>query len=88
MSQKSIDKTILLARLSKRLPKDTATAEEILEAALEEIYQALKRGESVSLRGFGTFYIDWRPSGTAFKFNPSQRLRALFGWSSTYKGDL
>jgi hypothetical protein len=23
-----------------------------------------------------------------FKFNPSQRLRALFGWSSTYRGPL
>jgi len=88
MSEKSIDKKMLLARVSKRLQKDSATAEEILDAALEEIYQALKRGESVSLRGFGTFYIDWRRSGTAFKFNPSQRPRALFGWSSTYKGDL
>jgi DNA-binding protein HU-beta len=23
-----------------------------------------------------------------FKFNPPQRLRKLFGWSSTYKGKL
>jgi DNA-binding protein HU-beta len=55
---------------------------------LEEIYEALKRGESVSLHSFGTFYIDVRRSGTVFKFNPAQRLRALFGWSSTYKGEL
>jgi len=88
MSAKSIDKKMLLTRISKHLKKDTGTAEEILDVALEEIYQALKKGESVSLRGFGTFYIDWRRSGTVFKFNPSQRLRALFGWSSTYKGDL
>ena len=88
MSDKSIDKKVLLQRISKRLKKDTGTAEEIVDAALEEIYEALKHGESVSLRGFGTFYVDWRHSGTAFKFNPSQRLRALFGWSSTYKGDL
>jgi DNA-binding protein HU-beta len=87
MSDKSIDKKILIQRISKHLKKDTGTAEEIVDAALEEIYEALKQGESVSLRGFGTFYIDPRPSGTAFKFNPSQRLRALFGWSSTYKGE-
>jgi len=27
-------------------------------------------------------------SSWVFKFNPSQRLRALFGWSSTYRGSL
>jgi DNA-binding protein HU-beta len=54
---------------------------------LEEIYEALKQEESVSLRNFGTLYIDVRRSGTVFKFNPAQRLSALFGWSSTYKGE-
>lgn len=81
----SIDRKELLKRVAQRLGKDIGTAEEVLDATLEEVYQALKHGESVSLRGFGTFYIDWRRSGTVFKFNPSQRLRALFGWSSTYK---
>ncbi len=88
MSDKSMDKKALLDRISKRLGKDSGTTEEVLDAALDEIYEALKRGESVNLRGFGTFFIDWRRSGTVFKFNPSQRLRALFGWSSTYKGEL
>ncbi len=88
MSDKSIDKKALLGRVSKRLGKEGGTNEEILDAALEEIYEALKLGESVNLRNFGTFYIDWRRSGTVFKFNPSQRLKALFGWSSTYKGEL
>ncbi len=58
----------------------------ILEAGLEEIYQALKREEKVTLVNFGSFYIDRRRSGTVFKFNPSQKWRALFGWSSPYKG--
>ncbi len=86
MSDKSMDKKALLDRICKRLGKDSGTTEAVLDAALEEIYETVKRGESVNLRGFGTFYIDWRRSGTVFKFNPSQRLRALFGWSSTYKG--
>jgi len=60
----------------------------ILEAGLEEIYQAIKREEKVTLVNFGTFYIDVRRSGTVFKFNPSQKWRALFGWASTYKGEL
>lgn len=61
---------------------------EILETGLDEIYQAMKREEKVTLVNFGTFYIDVRRSGTVFKFNPSQKWKALFGWSSTYKGEL
>ena len=50
---------------------------------------SLKRGALRRFFGnFGTFYIDEQRSGTVFKFNPAQRLRALFGWSSTYKGEL
>lgn len=60
----------------------------VLEAGLEEIYQAMKREEKVTLINFGTFYIAVRRNGTVFKFNPSQKWKALFGWSSTYKGEL
>jgi DNA-binding protein HU-beta len=60
----------------------------ILDAGLEEIYQAMKREEKVTFVNFGNFYIDVRRSSTVFKFNPSQKWRALFGWSSTYKGEL
>lgn len=83
-----IDKTQLVSRIAKRLSKHPPEIEPVADAVLEEIYEALKREESVTLRNFGTFYIDVRRSGTVFKFNPSQRLRALFGWSSTYKGEL
>ncbi len=49
---------------------------------------SLKRGESISLRDFGTFYVCPEPDSWVFKFNPSQRLRKLFGWSSIYRDDL
>jgi DNA-binding protein HU-beta len=87
MSQ-NVDKKELASRIALRLGQDPAMAETLVNAVLEEIYAALKAEESVSLRNFGTFYIDVRRTGTVFKFNPAQRLRALFGWSSTYKGDL
>ena len=83
-----IDKKQLVDRVSERSGKDGALVEEIVEATLEEIYEALKREECVSLRNFGTFYIRRKRNSCAFKFNPSQRLRKLFGWSSTYKGEL
>jgi DNA-binding protein HU-beta len=84
----SINKQELIRRVCQRVSQSQPEIEETLDATLEEIYQSLKQGESVNLRNFGTFYIDFRRSGTVFKFNPSQRLRKLFGWSSTYKGDI
>jgi DNA-binding protein HU-beta len=83
-----IDKKELVRRVSERVPEGTGTVEEMVDAALEEIYEALKQGECVSLRNFGTFYVRPERDSWVFKFNPSQRLRKLFGWSSTYKGKL
>lgn len=57
-----------------------------LDATLEEIYAAFQRGESVSLRNFGSFYVRPETAQWVFRFNPAQRLRKLFGWSSTYHG--
>jgi len=83
-----IDKKGLIDLVSERVGQDSAQVGEIVEATLEEIYEALKRGECVSLRNFGTFYVRPERESWVFKFNPSQRLRKLFGWSSTYKGEL
>jgi DNA-binding protein HU-beta len=83
----SIKKPELIQRVSVQTGMDSHIISDLLEAILNEIYKSLKQGESISLKNFGTFYI--RPGSTqsVFKFNPSQRLRKLFGWSSTYKGD-
>ena len=88
MMEQRIEKAELVARVAVRVQKDADAVEEIVDATLEEIYQALKRGETVSLRNFGTFYVREERSNWVFRFNPSQRWRALFGWSSTYKGEL
>jgi DNA-binding protein HU-beta len=74
--------------VARRTDRDAATVEEIVDATLEEIYEAFKRGESVSLRNFGSFYLRPEREQWVFRFNPSQRLRRLFGWSSTYRGEV
>jgi len=56
----SIDKKELVKRLAKRLSKDSAEIEPLIDATFEEIYQALKREERVSIRNFSTFYIQRR----------------------------
>ncbi|NJP09274.1 MAG: HU family DNA-binding protein [Leptolyngbyaceae cyanobacterium RU_5_1] len=84
---KKIDKQELVRRVTKRVGGDADAVEAIIDATTEEIYQSLKQRESVTLRDFGTFYIQEKRDSCVFKFNPSQRLRKLFGWSSTYKGE-
>lgn len=83
-----IEKKELLARLAKRMKTDEKTAAEWLDAMTTTLYEVFKEGAGVTLPGFGGFYLERKRNGCAFKFNPGQRLRALFGWSSTYKGKL
>ena len=83
-----IERDELIERDCKRTGNSVKTVEKIVDATLEEIYEALKQRERVSLKNFGTFYVRPERESWVFKFNPSQRLRKLFGWSSTYKGEL
>ena len=83
-----VDKNELVNRVSQRVGRDTDPVREVVEATLEEIYEALKQGECVSLRNFGTFYVRPQRDTWVFKFRASQRLRKLFGWASSYKGKL
>ncbi len=84
----TINKKDLIERISQNVDRKPREVESIVDATLEEIYQSLKQGESVQIRNFGTFYIKHHGDSVAFKFNPAQKLRKLFGWSSTYKGDM
>src|SRR4051794_37776578 len=88
LRSRRVDKPELVDLVSQRLNQDTETVDRIVDTFFDEIYQALKRGDSVSLRGFGSFYVRPDQESWVFRFKPSQRLRALFGWSSTYKGPL
>ena len=83
-----MEKKTLMSLVARRTGADEALVEQVVEATFETIFEALKHGESVSLRDFGTFYVRPEPGSWVFKFNPSQRLRKLFGWASTYKGEV
>ncbi|OLS13623.1 MAG: nucleoid DNA-binding protein [Promethearchaeota archaeon CR_4] len=83
-----ISKTEFLRRLAVRMNTDEKIAGQWLDGVTETFYEAFKEGHGVTLQGFGGFYLDRRRNGCAFKFNPGQKLKALFGWSSTYRGPL
>ena len=82
-----INKDELVRRLAARMNADEATATARVDGIVETLYDSFKAGESVTLPGFGGFYVRPEPESWVFKFNPAQRLRALFGWSSTYAGE-
>jgi DNA-binding protein HU-beta len=74
--------------LAARMNADEATATAWLDGLVETLYDSFKAGKGVTLPGFGGFYVRPEPESLVFKFNPGQRLCALFGWSSTYSGTL
>jgi DNA-binding protein HU-beta len=75
-------------QLALRMQTDDKVAAAWLEATVETLYDTFKAGKGVTLTGLGGFYVQPRGKTWAFKFNPGQKLRALFGWSSSYKGPL
>ena len=81
-----IDRDTLVRLVSQRCGEDVETVGVIVDAFLDEIYQSIKRGEGVTLKNFGSFYVRPEPESWVFKFNPSQKWRAVLGWSSIYKG--
>lgn len=83
-----IDKTDLGHLVAKRLSVEEVEGEAIVDAVFEEIYEAIKMGQKINILHFGTFHVDQRENYTIFEFRLSQRLRALLGWSNTYKGEL
>lgn len=82
-----VNKKELTRRLAQRMKSDEATAAAWIDGVVETLYESFKAGESVTLPGFGGFYVRPESQNWVFKFNPAQRLRALFGWSSTYTGE-
>lgn len=82
-----IEKDDLARRLAARMQTDVTTAIAWIDGVVETLYERFTAGESVTLRGFGSFYVREERSSWVFRFNPGQRLRMLFGWSSSYKGE-
>lgn len=83
-----IERDELIRLVAQSTGQEVGMVDGIVDAFLNEIYQALKRGQGVTLKNFGGFYVRPERESWVFKFNPCQKWRALFGWSSTYKGEL
>jgi DNA-binding protein HU-beta len=81
-----IEKKEFVRRVAARMGTDEAQAGAWVDGIVEEMYATFQSRHGLTPPGFGGFYLERRGDRFAFKFNPSQRLRTLFGWSSTYRG--
>jgi DNA-binding protein HU-beta len=81
-----IEKKEFVRRVAERMGTDEVVAAAWVDGMLDEMCATFESRHGLTLPGFGGFYLERRGDRFAFKFNPSQRLRALFGWSSTYRG--
>jgi DNA-binding protein HU-beta len=53
-------KAEFVAKVSKRIKLSKAQTGRIVDAALEEVEGLLKKGDSISFTGFGTFFVTKR----------------------------
>ena len=60
-------------------------AEKYLNGFIDTLYDLMKEKSSITIQNFGKFYVSERKESTAFKFNPSQKMKMILGWSSSYK---
>lgn len=77
-----------IKQYAQKIGCDEATAEQNIEDFVEVVLESMKKGESLTIQHLGRFYVDERRDSTVFKFTPSQKLKAILGWSSTYKGEI
>ncbi len=81
-------KNEFVAQLAKKMNCNEKTASQWVDAYTDTMFDIFKTGEGVTITGLGSFYLARRHDSIAFKFNPSQKLRKLLGWSSTYTGEV
>ena len=75
--------------LAKKMMTDQKTAEMWIDAFSDTLYECFNQRRGVVITNPGTFYLRITSRcDSIFRFNPAQKLRSLFGWSSTYKGNL
>lgn len=79
-----------IAAYAQKMKVSEKTAQKYLDGIMEVMYPEFENGDSVTIQHLGRFYC--RESSRSydgqkiFKFTPAQKLKAILGWSSSYKG--
>jgi DNA-binding protein HU-beta len=84
----NVRKKEFISLLAQKMKVSDKTAEIWVDAFSATLFECFKGGRGGVITNLGTFYLRITGRGDSiFKFLPSQKLRALFGYSSTYKGN-
>ncbi len=73
---------------AQKMDCDEKIAKQQVDAFIEVILDAMKKRDSLTIEHLGKFYIKDHKDSIAFKFTPSQKLKAILGWSTTYEGEI
>lgn len=88
MTDKTTKHKEFIKLYAQRMNCSEINAERYLDGFVDTIYSLMKNKSSITIQNFGKFYVSQRKESTAFKFNPSQKMKAILGWSSNYKGKI
>ncbi|TAE72464.1 MAG: hypothetical protein EAZ85_09630 [Bacteroidetes bacterium] len=77
-----------ISQYAKKMGCDEATAKQQIQGFIEVVLDSMKNRDSVTIDQLGKFYIEDRKNSTVFKFTPAQKLKAILGWSNTFKGEI
>jgi nucleoid DNA-binding protein len=74
LAPQTLYKTTLVRRVAQRTQRAQPVVQQTLTTALDIIAQALARGETVTLPGFGTFYTRQQPASSVRHIRSHQPL--------------
>ncbi|RLD65160.1 MAG: HU family DNA-binding protein [Bacteroidetes bacterium] len=84
-----ITKKEFIKQLAEKMETNEKETEKWVEAYTQTLIDIFKTGEGVTITGLGGFHVSYGYGKTMkFKFNPSQKIKKMMGWSSTFKGDV
>jgi DNA-binding protein HU-beta len=78
-------KAELIETLANKLPINKAEAEKAINIMLEDIIEALKKGERVNISGFGTFSVSDRQARTGRNPKTGESIQISASRSAKFK---
>ena len=54
---------------------------------VETVFDGIKEHRPITIEHLGNFHVAEHSDSISFKFNPAQKLKAILGWASSYRGD-
>ena len=79
-----MQKTELIAEVAKSTKVSQAEAAKIVNSVIDEIVSALKKGEKVTLTGFGTFEVRKTAARTGTNPRTKQKIQIAAGKRATF----